>query len=41
MEDLQSEDLMDNECGDAAHGALRIAFHDAIGISTSANVYAF
>jgi len=24
--------LFDNECGDAAHGALRLVFHDAIGI---------
>jgi len=24
--------LFDNECGDAAHGALRLSFHDAIGI---------
>jgi manganese peroxidase len=41
MEDLQSEDLMDNDCGDAAHGALRIAFHDAIGISQSAKTCVF
>jgi cytochrome c peroxidase len=31
-----AEDLLDNlftnECGDAAHGALRLVFHDAIGI---------
>ncbi|KAF8870898.1 fungal versatile peroxidase from pleurotus Eryngii [Gymnopilus junonius] len=27
------ENLFDNECGDAAHGALRLIFHDAIGIS--------
>jgi manganese peroxidase len=27
------ENLFDNECGDAAHGALRLSFHDAIGIS--------
>jgi cytochrome c peroxidase len=26
------ENLFDNECGDTAHGALRISFHDAIGI---------
>jgi len=26
------ENLFDNECGDAAHGALRLLFHDAIGI---------
>ncbi|KJA19705.1 class II peroxidase [Hypholoma sublateritium FD-334 SS-4] len=28
-----TENLFDNECGDAAHGALRLVFHDAIGIS--------
>jgi len=27
------ENLFDNECGDTAHGALRLAFHDAIGFS--------
>jgi len=27
------ENLFDNECGDSAHGALRLSFHDAIGIS--------
>jgi len=27
------ENLFENECGDTAHGALRLAFHDAIGIS--------
>jgi cytochrome c peroxidase len=27
------ENLFDNECGDTAHGALRLSFHDAIGIS--------
>jgi hypothetical protein len=27
------ENFMDAECGDAAHGALRLVFHDAIGIS--------
>jgi cytochrome c peroxidase len=26
------ENLFTNECGDAAHGALRLVFHDAIGI---------
>ncbi|KAK7050750.1 hypothetical protein R3P38DRAFT_3256659 [Favolaschia claudopus] len=25
--------LFDNECGDDAHGALRLSFHDAIGFS--------
>ncbi|TFK62096.1 hypothetical protein BDN72DRAFT_903526 [Pluteus cervinus] len=32
-----AEDLLENlfggECGDSAHGALRLIFHDAIGIS--------
>jgi cytochrome c peroxidase len=27
------DNLFTNECGDAAHGALRLIFHDAIGIS--------
>jgi len=31
-EDLLTN-LFENECGDAAHGALRLVFHDAIGIS--------
>ncbi|KAK7449333.1 fungal class II heme-containing peroxidase [Stygiomarasmius scandens] len=35
-----AKDLLDNlfegECGDAAHGALRLIFHDAIGISPTA-----
>ncbi|KAF8889528.1 putative versatile peroxidase [Gymnopilus junonius] len=26
------DNLFENECGDAAHGALRLIFHDAIGI---------
>ncbi|KAH9483363.1 Versatile peroxidase VPL1 [Psilocybe cubensis] len=28
-----TENLFENECGDGAHGALRLVFHDAIGIS--------
>lgn len=32
VQDL-TENLFDKECGDAAHGALRLVFHDAIGIS--------
>lgn len=28
-----ADELFTNECGDAAHGALRLVFHDAIGIS--------
>ncbi|PPQ92148.1 hypothetical protein CVT25_008773 [Psilocybe cyanescens] len=30
-----TENLFENECGDGAHGALRLLFHDAIGISPS------
>ncbi|PPQ64872.1 hypothetical protein CVT26_002590 [Gymnopilus dilepis] len=30
------DNLFENECGDAAHGALRLIFHDAIGISPTA-----
>ncbi|KAF8889513.1 hypothetical protein CPB84DRAFT_1849313 [Gymnopilus junonius] len=31
VDDLMNN-LFENECGDAAHGALRLTFHDAIGI---------
>jgi hypothetical protein len=34
IEDLQ-ENFFFNECGDGAHQALRISFHDAIGFSTT------
>ncbi|KAF8889544.1 manganese peroxidase 2 [Gymnopilus junonius] len=34
-EDLLNN-LFENECGDAAHGALRLIFHDAIGIDPQA-----
>lgn len=30
------DNLFTNECGDSAHGALRLLFHDAIGISPTA-----
>ena len=30
------DNLFTNECGDSAHGALRLVFHDAIGISPTA-----
>jgi len=30
------KNLFSNECGDAAHGALRLVFHDAIGIDPKA-----
>jgi hypothetical protein len=41
LNDLQSDsDLLGGECDDGAHGALRIAFHDAIGFSLSGKVYA-
>ena len=32
LSDIQ-ENLFENECGDNAHEALRLTFHDAIGIS--------
>jgi manganese peroxidase len=39
LEDIQ-KNLFDNgECGEDAHSALRIAFHDAIGYSKSKNAY--
>ncbi|KAF9548369.1 manganese peroxidase 3 [Agrocybe pediades] len=34
VQDL-TENLFEGECGDAAHGALRLLFHDAIAISPS------
>jgi len=36
IRDTLLNDLFTNECGDAAHGALRLIFHDAIGISPTA-----
>jgi len=36
LQDIKDDllaNFFDNECGDAAHGALRLSFHDAIGIS--------
>ncbi|KAK7013749.1 peroxidase [Favolaschia claudopus] len=30
--------LFDNECGDDAHGALRLSFHDAVGFSRSSGM---
>ncbi|KJA15350.1 class II peroxidase [Hypholoma sublateritium FD-334 SS-4] len=35
VQDIQ-ENFLTNECGDSAHGALRLVFHDAIGISPTA-----
>ena len=35
LQDIQAN-LFENECGDNAHEALRLTFHDAIGISQSA-----
>ena len=33
MEDLQ-QNLFENECGENAHEALRLTFHDAVGIGS-------
>ncbi|KAJ7749475.1 manganese peroxidase 1 [Mycena metata] len=33
LEDIQTNMFADDTCGDAAHTALRVAFHDAIGFS--------
>ncbi len=35
MEDIQANLFDHGECGEDAHSALRIAFHDAIGYSTT------
>ncbi|KAF8145706.1 Mn peroxidase MNP3 [Mycena galopus ATCC 62051] len=35
LEDIQANMFADDGCADAAHTALRVAFHDAIGFSTS------
>ncbi|KAJ7716902.1 manganese peroxidase 2 [Mycena maculata] len=35
LEDIQANMLDFGECGDAAHTALRVSFHDAIGFSNS------
>ncbi|KAF8174493.1 manganese peroxidase 3 [Mycena galopus ATCC 62051] len=33
LEDIQTNMFVDDDCSDAAHTALRVAFHDAIGFS--------
>ncbi|KAJ7021198.1 manganese peroxidase 1 precursor [Mycena alexandri] len=35
LEDIQTNMFADDDCSDAAHTALRVAFHDAIGFSKS------
>ncbi|KAJ7692372.1 manganese peroxidase isozyme precursor [Mycena rosella] len=35
LEDIQTSMFADEDCSDAAHTALRVAFHDAIGFSNS------
>ncbi|KAF8182198.1 Mn peroxidase MNP6 [Mycena galopus ATCC 62051] len=35
LEDIQANMFVDDDCADAAHTALRVAFHDAIGFSKS------
>ncbi|KAJ6461928.1 manganese peroxidase 2 [Mycena vitilis] len=35
LQDIQQNMFQDDACGDAAHTALRISFHDAIGFSNS------
>jgi hypothetical protein len=35
LEDIQTNMFADDDCSDAAHTALRVAFHDAIGFSNS------
>jgi hypothetical protein len=40
LEDIQANLFDDGECGEEAHAALRLAFHDAIGFSLTKNVYA-
>ena len=40
LEDIQANLFDGGECGEESHGALRLAFHDAIGFSLTKNVYA-
>src|SRR6266404_3996653 len=40
LKDLQANLFHGGECGEDAHSALRLAFHDAIGFSLTKNVYA-
>ena len=40
IKDIQ-ENLFENECGDNAHEALRLTFHDAIGISKTNSSFGF
>jgi hypothetical protein len=39
LADLQANLFDDGDCGEDAHSALRLAFHDAIGFSLTKNVY--
>ncbi|KAJ7628884.1 manganese peroxidase 1 precursor [Roridomyces roridus] len=38
LEDIQENMFEDDSCGDAAHAALRVAFHDAIGWSDNRDI---
>ena len=39
LEDIQANLFHGGECGEDAHSALRLAYHDAIGFSLTKNVY--
>jgi manganese peroxidase len=39
LEDIQANLFDGGKCGEDAHSALRIAFHDAIGFSLTEDVY--
>jgi hypothetical protein len=39
LQDIQANLFDNGECGEQAHSALRIAFHDAIGYSKTRSVY--
>lgn len=39
LEDIQANLFHGGQCGEEAHAALRLAFHDAIGWSSTKNVY--
>jgi hypothetical protein len=39
LEDIQTNLFDGGSCGEQAHSALRLAFHDAIGFSLTKNLY--
>jgi manganese peroxidase len=39
LDDIQANLFDGGQCGEDAHGALRLAFHDAMGFSPSKDMY--